>query len=575
MNKEEKISPVRRFWRLLKPDVKEVRNIYIYSAFSGLISLSLPLGIQAIVNLIQGGQINTSWIVLVFFVVLGIIVTGVLQIFQLRITENIQQKIFTRAAFEFSYRIPQIKMEALYKHYAPELMNRFFDIASVQKGLSKILIDFSSAFFIVLFSLLLLSFYHPFFILFSVLLLILVYFIFQFTAKRGMTTSIQESNYKYQIAHWLEELSRTAVTFKLAGKSDYPLEKTDKYVVKYLSARESHFRILIQQYSLTIVFKVFVATGLLAIGGILVMNQQMNIGQFIAAEIIILIVMASVEKLVLSVESIYDILTSLEKIGQVTDLELERDNGIDLETDAKDKGMEVEIENMSFTYPGLNKKTLNNVSLSLKKGEIILLTGESGSGKSTLLHILSGLYQSQEGAISYNKLPIGNLSLNSIREQIGEHITMENIFEGTVIENITLGRGMAPFENVKWAVENLGLNDFIRKLPEGYNTELNTQGKGLPESTVTKLLLARCIVTKPKLILLENTFEHLDEQSTKECIDFITDKKNNWSIVAVSSNSYLAKSADKIAVMKSGEISNIGTYNQLKDILNFKTKDNA
>ena len=210
---KEKISPVQRFWRLLKPDAKEARNIYIYSIFSGLISLSLPLGIQSIVNLLQGGQVNTSWIMLIIFVVLGITLTGVLQIFQLRITENLQQNIFARAAFEFSYRISRIKMEALYKHYAPELMNRFFDIASIQKGLSKILIDFSAAFFLVVFSLILLSFYHPFFILFGIILLLLVFIIFKFTALKGMRTSAKESKYKYRVAHWLEEIARNAISF--------------------------------------------------------------------------------------------------------------------------------------------------------------------------------------------------------------------------------------------------------------------------------------------------------------------------------------------------------------------------
>ena len=574
MNKE-RITPAQRFWRLLKPDAKEVRNIYVYSIFSGLISLSLPLGIQAIINLIQGGQINTSWIILVVFVVLGIVLVGVLQVFQLRIKENLQQKIFTRAAFDFSYRIPHIRMEALYKHYAPELMNRFFDIASVQKGLSKILIDFSSAFFIVIFSLMLLSFYHPFFILFGIALLILIYIIFTFTAKKGMVTSLKESKYKYKVVHWLEELSRTAVTFKLSGKTDLPLEKTDHYVGQYLSARENHFKILVFQYSLMIIFKVVVAAGLLAMGGVLVMNQQMNIGQFIAAEIIILIVISSVEKLIVSVDSIYDVLTSLEKIGQVTDLELDRTTGFELDVDIDDKGLEVEINNVIFTYPDAISPSLKDISLHIQKGDMIVITGESGSGKSTLLHILSGLYQIQEGTISYNKLPIGNISLNSIRKQIGGHITGERLFEGTILDNITLGREMATFENVKWAIENLGLLEFIRKLPEGYNTILKAQGKGLPESIATKLLLARSIANKPKLLLLENTFERLGEKCCNKIISFLTDKKNCWTIIAVSSNIYLAKSANKIAVLNAGNLLNLGTFDELKNIVSFKSADNA
>lgn len=569
------ITPIQRFWRLLKPDIKEVRNIYIYSIFRGLIGLSLPLGIQAIVNLIQGGEINTSWIILVIIVVLGITFTGILQIFQLRITENLQQKIFARTAFAFSYRIPRIKMEALYKHYAPELMNRFFDIGSAHKGLSKILIDLSAAIFMVVFSLLLLSFYHPFFIIFNIVMLIFMYGIFHFTANKGLTTSLVVSKIKYKVVHWLEELSRTATSFKLSGNTKLPLERTDDNVEKYLFARESHFKILVQQYSFMIVFNVVLAAGLLVIGGILVMNQQMNIGQFIAAEIMILVVMASVEKMILSIESIYDILTSLEKIGLVTDLELERQNGINLEMNPEDNGMEMEIDNLSFTYPDASTKTLKNISLTINKGELLVITGGMGSGKNTLLHVIAGLYNIQEGSMSYNKLPVGNISLNSIREQIGDHMTMERLFEGTVLENISLGRDLATFENVKWAIENLGLNDFIKKLPEGYNTMINTQGKGLPESTVTKLLLARSVATKPKLLLLENTFEQLDEKDCKQIIDFITAKQHGWTMVTVSSNKYLAKLSDKIIVLTAGEISEIGTYDELKDFGIFKTDSNA
>jgi len=228
------LRPIQRLWRLLKPDKKEITNVYVYSAFNGLVNLSLPLGIQAIINLIQGGQISTSWIVLVVLVVLGVALEGVMRIMQLRITENLQQKIFARGAFEFAYRIPKIKLEALYNQYAPELMNRFFDIFSVQKGLSKLLIDFSSASLQVIFGLILLSLYHPLFILFSIILIILLYLIFVLTAKKGLETSLEESKYKYQLAHWLEEIARSVISFKLSGETDLPSKKADIHVMKYL-----------------------------------------------------------------------------------------------------------------------------------------------------------------------------------------------------------------------------------------------------------------------------------------------------------------------------------------------------
>jgi ABC-type bacteriocin/lantibiotic exporter with double-glycine peptidase domain len=259
-----------------------------------------------------------------------------LQISQLKITENLQQKIFSRAAFEFAYRIPKIKMEAIYKQYAPELMNRFFDVISVQKGLSKILIDFSMASIQVLFGLVLLSLYHPFFIFFSMILIFLLFIIFRYTAKKGLMTSLRESKHKYTVANWLQEVARTHMTIKLAGKTDLPVQRVDKATGEYINARDDHFKILMQQYFLMVGFKVIIGAGLLVVGSILVMEQQMNIGQFVASEIIILLVLSSVEKLILSLETIYDVLTSLEKIGQVTDMELESNEGMLINNEDKE-----------------------------------------------------------------------------------------------------------------------------------------------------------------------------------------------------------------------------------------------
>lgn len=551
---KNELTPMARFWRLLQPDKKEIRNVYAYAIFNGLIGLSLPLGIQAIVNLIQGGQISTSWIVLVVFVVFGVAATGILQIFQLRITENLQQKIFTRAAMEFSFRIPRIKLEALYKHHAPELMNRFFDVVSVQKGLSKILIDFSAASLQVVFGLILLSLYHPFFIVFSLALMILVYAIFRFTAKKGLDTSLKESHYKYKVAHWLEELARTAQSFKLSGGTPLPLERSDMEVSSYLQARESHFNVLVRQYSLMVVFKVIVATGLLAIGGILVMEQLMNIGQFIAAEIIILMVMSSVEKLILSLETIYDVLTALEKVGQVTDLELEVDEGENLESHCADCGLKVELKDVFFTYPTKKERVLNGINLKIEPNEKVAITGRNSSGKSTLLHVISGFYDVEEGHIAYGGFSKGNINLNSLRSVIGGSLNQEVLFEGTVLDNISIGRMNAGLENVQWALENVGLTEFVKSMPKGLNSEIEPMGKGLPRSVIQKLLLARSIAGKPKLLLIEDSLEHLDSEDRNRIAGFLFDSKRPWTLVMISTDKGILEMADRTIELEKGKV---------------------
>jgi ABC-type bacteriocin/lantibiotic exporter with double-glycine peptidase domain len=348
-------SSFHRFLLLLHPNKKEVYQIYTYAIFKGIITLSLPLGIQSIINLIQGGRISSSWILLVLIVILGILFSGIMQIMQMRITENIQQRIFTKAAFDFSVRIPKVKFESIYRHYAPELMNRFFDVLTLQKGIAKLLIDFSSSSLQIIFGLVLLSLYHSFFIAFGLLLIVLAYITIAFTAPKGLSSSIQESKYKYRVAFWLEELARAKDSFKLSGKTDLHIKNTDKEVINYLKSREHHFSILKSQYIMLLAFKIVIALALLVVGGILVLDQKMNIGQFIAAEIIILLIIESTEKLMLSLETVYDVFTSLEKIGQITDLDVDSNTGSIQFFDAKSSAFSVQSKGVSYTYPGMNK----------------------------------------------------------------------------------------------------------------------------------------------------------------------------------------------------------------------------
>lgn len=368
------------FCGTFKTRKKDIFQIFYYAIFGGVVALSLPLGIQAIINLIQGAQISTSWVILVIVVTIGVIFSGALQLMQLRIIETIQQRIFTRASFELSYRFPKIKMNELRNNYPPELANRFFDTLTIQKGLSKILIDVPTALLQIVFALILLSFYHPFFIIFGILLLLLIYIVFKFTAQRGLETSLKESKIKYKVAHWIQEVARTVVSFKLSGNTNLALKKNDDLVSKYLEARENHFRILILQFSQMIGFKVIVTASLLLIGGALVLNQEMNIGQFVAAEIIILLVIQSVEKLIVGLESFYDVLTSIEKIGQVVDKELESQEG---EKPIFKKGLSIELDNVSYEVEDRKKPIIKDISLTIKPESRILVHGESGAGKSS------------------------------------------------------------------------------------------------------------------------------------------------------------------------------------------------
>ncbi|WP_026752838.1 peptidase domain-containing ABC transporter [Sediminibacter sp. Hel_I_10] len=546
------LSSWQRLIKMLKLDKKDIRQIFFYAIFAGLVSLSLPLGIQAIINLLQSAQISSSWIVLVVLVTLGVVFAGILQLMQMRIIENVQQKIFTRASFEFSYRFPKIKMKELRNYYPPELANRFFDTLTVQKGLSKLLVDFPAAILQIIFGLLLLSFYHPFFIIYGLLLILLIYIVFKFSAQKGLDTSLDESKQKYKVAHWIQEVARSIISFKLSGRTSLALNKNDYLVSEYLDARESHFRILIQQFIKLIGFKVLVTAGLLVIGGLLVLNQQMNIGQFVAAEIIILLVIQSVEKLIFGLETFYDVLTSMEKLGQVVDKDLESQGG-ELVILDNDK-LHIELENIEFKVPDRERPILSNISFSIHPKERIFIKGLNGSGKSSLLKLIAGINEPTMGDIYVNGRSLKGLNLNDYRSYIGQSLSEETPFEGSIRDNITFGNQNIDDQTLQWAIENTGLDSFVKSQPSGLKTILYPEGQRLSSSISKKIVLARSIINKPKLLLLKNPLDKLEKGEALKIMDFLTDTNHPWSIVVVSYNDDWQTKCNRTIDLENGKI---------------------
>jgi ABC-type bacteriocin/lantibiotic exporter with double-glycine peptidase domain len=548
------LTPWERFLGLLKLEKKDIFQIFYYAIFGGVVALSLPLGIQAIINLIQGAQISTSWVILVVLVTVGVIFSGTLQLMQMRIIETLQQRIFMRASFELSYRFPKIKMNELRNYYPPELANRFFDTLTIQKGLSKILIDIPTALLQIVFALILLSFYHPFFIIFGFFLLLLIFIVFKFTAQKGLETSLQESKIKYKVAHWIQEVARTVVSFKLSGNTNLAIEKNDVLVSKYLEARENHFKILILQFSQMIGFKVIVTASLLLIGGALVLNQEMNIGQFVAAEIIILLVIQSVEKLIIGLESFYDVLTSIEKIGQVVDKELESQEG---ERPLFKLGLTVELDRVSYSVENRKKPIIDEISFVVKPNSRILIYGESGAGKSSLLRLLAGVIEPTEGNIYINNLSLASLHLNHYRSQLGLSLSDETPFEGSIRDNLVFGNKKVRDAIIYEALDTVGLNQFLKEQANGLETVLYPEGKQMSYTIAKKIILARAIIKQPKIMILEDPLDQFNIEETLKVISYLTAPERPWALLVVSSKKSWRAQCKQIITLEKGAIKSI------------------
>jgi ABC-type bacteriocin/lantibiotic exporter with double-glycine peptidase domain len=534
-------GPVTRLWKLLRHEKSDITAIYFFAILSGLIQLSLPLGIQAIIGFVISGTLSASLVVLIAVLVIGVLFAGIMQINQMQIIERIQQRIFVRYAFAFADRIPRLDLLQADTYYLPELMNRFFDATALQKGVSKLLLDLPTAMIQILFGLILLSFYHPLFILFGLVLLFLLWGILYVTGNKGLESSLSESTYKYDVAGWFEEMARLVKTFKFSYTSGLHQKKSDEKTINYLQARTKHFGVLLLQYKTLVFFKVATTLAMLVVAVILLLNQQINIGQFVAAEIVILLLIASVEKIIINLDSVYDVLTAVEKIEKVTDKAIDASGQYSLDASSE---LSIEAKDLTFSYEG-DRQILKGVSFKIASGETACITGSDGSGKSTLLKLLTGLYKDFSGALLINGIPIGNYDNDLLREKTGIFFSNENIFNGTLWENITMGKSNVDEAHITMLSNKLGLHAFLSTLPLGYDTYLDPTGKRLPGNVIQKILLIRALAHKPRLLVMEEPWLDIEEQYKAGIQDLVLGLKET-TVIVVSRDEAFAKQCNQI-----------------------------
>jgi ABC-type bacteriocin/lantibiotic exporter with double-glycine peptidase domain len=543
------MEAIKRFWQLLKIYKAELRLIYLYAVLIGFINLTLPLGVQAIINFLQAGEFTITWLVLVALVLIGILVSSWLQIMQLHVLEKSQQNIFARSAFEFAYRLPLIKILELDKSHTPELANRFFDTLTIQKGVPKIMIDFSLAIFQIVFGVVLLSIYSSYFIIVGIILIIFSWIIIKYTSPYGLKTSIKESKFKYHLVHWLEEIARTHKTFKIYNQTKLHLAKTDDIVSEYIQARENHFNVLLGHYRLVIIFKLIVGSALLLLGGSLVFIGEMNIGQFVAAEIIVLLIINSVEKLFTTIDVVYDVLTALDKIGHVTDLELDQDSGkTTLETN---EGLSLLAQSIALNIE--NNTVFTDLSFQIESNDTVLLQGQTGSGKSLLLQVLAGIHSINKGKLYINNITIEQYQKKSLYQNIAIGLNTVQLFEGSIYENITLGREINT-SALSEILNELGLNKQFQQLSLQLDSIIDANGRRLPQNTIQKIQLARLLVGNPKLLLLEDPLLYIDKDEKKRIIDYLTNKNRNWTLIVISDEEYWIGKCNKTIQMTANTI---------------------
>jgi len=531
------IKPLKRLISFLQPESGDLKTILIFSIVIGLLSLTTPLAVEAVVNTIAFGRYLQPLIVLSLIVLTFLGFRAVLNVLMTIVVEYIQRRMFVRTVEDLAYRLTRVPLSTWKKYHGPELVNRFFDIVSVQKITAKILLESLMLLLQTVIGLSVLAFYHPFLLGYDVGLLALMTVVLYFIGRGAIKTSIEESQLKYETAAWLQEIVRHPTTFKYNGGLGFAINRADELAAEYINHRQTHFQILIRQISFSMVMQVLAATVLLALGGYLVIIDEMTLGQLVAAELIVTVILGSFAKLGKDLESFYDLMASVDKLGKLFDLPIEPINKLQL---VRQPG----AYPLSLVDLKLDAHTVNSCNLTFRAGKTIAIHGSSELRRSKLIEAMVGQEKPVSGYVLLNGFRVDTISSESLQDKVSLIRDIE-IFDGSADENIRMGRADIGSDDVNSVITGVNLQRIISGLEEGLVTRLSVSGYPLSQGQAIRLVVARALIAKPGILFIDGLLDRLSDSDTLDLLERLQSFQENTTIVISTGRKVISEWADE------------------------------
>jgi putative ABC transport system ATP-binding protein len=523
------VTPRQRLFSLLELERNDLWVAIIFSLAIGVLTLAVPVATQALVNTVAFGTLMQPLFVLSLLVLALLSVSAILQTVRFHAVELLQRRVFVRLASESVHRLLHCKADVLRLQNGPEVVNRFLDIVIVQKAGATLLVDGLSVLTQTLAGMTLLGVYHPSLLVFDAVLLAALLIVIFPLGFGAIDTAVKESKAKYALVGWLEEIARNATTFRAVAPARFASEQCDVFVQTYLRYRSQHFRVIMRQFAGSLMLQAVASATLLGVGGLLVIQRQLTLGQLVAAELVVTAVLAGISKLAKHLETFYDLLASLDKLGTISDLPAEPTGN----------------EPPNGHGPAGIVLRYQDRDIEIMPREKIALRGVSGSGKSTLLDALAGYADLRGVSVEIDGADIRNLRLSQLRSRIAlvRHV---ELFHGPVLDNVRVGREIE-ISRVQRALKEVGVWSTIQQLPDALNTVLATGGAPLSEGQKQAVMMARAIIGEPRLLIIDEALDTVQDSEERELLtDILFDPQAPWTLLLVTSREDLTNRCDRV-----------------------------
>ena len=519
---------------LLALERKDLIVILLLTIAIGILNLATPLAVQTLVNVVTMGGVMKPLIVVSFILFVLLMLSGLIYVVEFIVVEYIQRRVFSNNVVDITKQILKIDLRVSEEHYPAELMNRYFELSSVQKSVYSLITVGLTAILHAIIGSLVLVIYSFYFTVIVLLLLVVAWFIVRILGSQAINTAVAESYAKYHTGAWLENIANNSNLFKFSGGENYAINGSDKLIVKYLQHRQSHFSILLKQNITTVIVYALAGTIMLGIGGWLVMQAQINLGQFVAAELIIFTVLGSFSSFVRQLSNYYELVAGLDKLEVVKTMRTELTGKHYFD---ENRALSVKLQNLSYQFNS-NNQPLSNFSLNIAAAEKLAILADSGTGKTTLAELMTGLRLPTEGQLLINDVDLRLCHLPSLRQKM-DLLRRIEIQQSSILDNLQLNNPDVKLEQISALLRQLNLLDVILDLPKGFDTDLTVMGTPLSTVQVKLLMIARAILQNPKLLILDGLLDEIDAISL-QLVNEVLLNLNDCTVIVMTRSRHIA-----------------------------------